>query len=77
MRSSSPTSSCVAVADTYTRRCDQVKAKVPGVATYDDPMRLLERKDIDAVINATPMHLHAKYFIAALEAGKDLYSEKP
>jgi predicted dehydrogenase len=39
-------------------------------------MRLLERKDIDAVINATPMHLHAKYFVAALAAGKDLYSEK-
>jgi predicted dehydrogenase len=39
-------------------------------------MRLLDRKDIDAVINATPMHLHAKYFIAALAAGKDIYSEK-
>jgi predicted dehydrogenase len=71
-----PNIELVAVADTYSRRCDQVKAKVPGVATYDDPMRLLERKDIDAVINATPMHLHAKYFIAALAAGKDIYSEK-
>ena len=71
-----PNIELVAVADTYSRRRDQVKTKVPGVATYDDPMRLLERKDIDAVINATPMHLHSKYFIAALEAGKDLYSEK-
>ena len=71
-----PNIECVAVADTYSRRRDLAKAKVPGIATYDDPMHLLERKDIDAVINATPMHLHAKYFIAALEAGKDLYSEK-
>ena len=71
-----PNIELVAVADTYSRRRDQVKTKVPGVATYDDPMRLLERKDIDAVINATPMHMHSKYFIAALEAGKDLYSEK-
>jgi predicted dehydrogenase len=71
-----PNIECVAVADTYSRRRDLAKSKVPGIETYDDPMRLLERKDIDAVINATPMHLHAKYFVAALYAGKDLYSEK-
>src|ERR1017187_8958385 len=71
-----PNIECVAVADTYSRRRDFAKSKVPGIETYDDPMRLLERKDIDAVINATPMHLHAKYFVAALHAGKDLYSEK-
>jgi predicted dehydrogenase len=71
-----PNIECVAVADTYSRRRDLAKSEVPDIDTYDDPMRLLERKDIDAVINATPMHLHAKYFIAALHAGKDLYSEK-
>lgn len=67
---------CVAVADVYSRRCDQVKVFVPNVAAYDDPMRLLERHDIDGVINATPQHLHSKYFLAALASGKDLYSEK-
>jgi len=71
-----PNVECVAVADVYSRRRDQVKQYVPGVVTYDDPMKLLERKDIDAVINATPLFLHAKYFIAALQANKDLYSEK-
>ena len=71
-----PNIECVAVADTYSRRRDLAKSRVPGIETYDDPMQLLGRKDIDAVINATPMHLHAKYFIAALDAGKDLYSEK-
>jgi predicted dehydrogenase len=71
-----PNVECVAVADVYSRRCDQVKAFVPNVATYDDPMRLLERTDIDGVINATPQHLHAKYFLETLASGKDLYSEK-
>ena len=71
-----PNIECVAVADTYSRRRDLAKSRVPGIETYEDPMQLLDRKDIDAVINATPMHLHAKYFIAALQAGKDLYSEK-
>jgi predicted dehydrogenase len=66
----------VAVADVYSRRRDYAKSHWPNIETYDDPMRLLDRKDIDAVINATPLHLHTKYFLAALSAGKDLYSEK-
>ncbi|MGI8772569.1 MAG: Gfo/Idh/MocA family protein [Acidobacteriaceae bacterium] len=71
-----PNVECVAVADVYSRRRDEMKQKLPNATMYDDPMRLLERKDIDAVINATPLHLHAKYFVAALSAHKDLYSEK-
>ena len=71
-----PNVECVAMADVYSRRRDQVKSFVPNVATYDDPMRLLDRNDIDAVIQATPQHLHAKYFLATLASGKDLYSEK-
>jgi predicted dehydrogenase len=66
----------VAVADVYSRRREFAKSKLPNIETHDDPMRLLDRKDIDAVINATPFHLHTKYFVAALAAGKDLYSEK-
>ncbi len=71
-----PNVECVAVADVYSRRCDQVKGHLPNIQTYNNPMRLLDRNDIDAVINATPQHLHAKYFLATLAAGKDLYSEK-
>jgi predicted dehydrogenase len=71
-----PNVECVAVADIYSRRRDQVKSYLPGIEVYDDPLRLLDRNDIDAVINATPQHLHAKYFLASLAAGKDLYSEK-
>jgi len=71
-----PNVECVAVADAYRLRQEQVKALVPGVAAYDDPRRLLERTDIDAVIIATPLHLHANYFLDSLAAGKDLYCEK-
>lgn len=71
-----PNIECVAVADPYSRRRDLAKSRISGIEAYDDPVRLLDRKDIDAVINATPMHLHAKYFQATVAAGKDLYSEK-
>jgi predicted dehydrogenase len=71
-----PNVECVAVADIYSRRRDMAKQAVPNATIYDDPMKLLESKDVDAVINATPLHLHTKYFVAALKAGKDLYSEK-
>lgn len=67
---------CVAVADVYSLRREQVKSFVPDLQAYEDPQGLLERKDIDAVIVATPLHLHAKYLLDALAAGKDVYCEK-
>ena len=45
--------------------------------TFVDYRRLLERDDIDAVSIATPNHTHALIAIAAIEAGKDVYVEKP
>src|SRR5450631_1538390 len=66
----------VAMADIYSRRRDQAKGKVPGIQTFDDHRRLLDRKDIDAVIVASPLHIHTRHFLDTLAAGKDLYSEK-
>jgi predicted dehydrogenase len=48
-----------------------------GVAGYLDYKELLANKDVDAVLISTPDHWHALITIAAVEAGKDVYLQKP
>lgn len=48
-----------------------------GVDVYGDFRRVLDRKDIDAVIIAVPDHWHGLIAVAACQAGKDVYVEKP
>lgn len=48
-----------------------------GCATYNDFRELLARKDIDAVVIATPEHWHALIGLEAARNGKDMYYEKP
>jgi len=48
-----------------------------GVTMYDDYRELLANKDIDGVLISTPDHWHAPLAIAAVEAGKDVYLQKP
>ncbi len=67
---------CVAVADVYTWRLEQIKQVVPGAKPYADFRHLLDDKSIDAVIIATPQHQHALNFVPAIRAGKDVYQEK-
>lgn len=71
-----PNAQLVAIADVYRRRCDEAKQMAPDIQTFDDHRRLLDMKDIDGVIVASPLHIHARHFQDALLASKHLYSEK-
>ncbi len=71
-----PNTEAAAVADVYTRRLHEAKAIAPGIKTYSDFRQLLDDKSIDAVLIATPQHLHALNFVPAIQAGKDVYQEK-
>ena len=71
-----PDAQVVAIADVFKRRHEEAKKIAPSIKTFDDHRRLLEMKDVDAVIVASPLHIHARHFVDTLAAGKDLYSEK-
>ena len=80
-RSKDDNISVVAVCDVYKRRITRsvniCKEKGYDADGYMDYRRLLERKDIDAVVISTPDHWHSKMTIDALDAGKHVYVEKP
>lgn len=66
----------VAVCDVYEPFLNRAvgEGSLPAVKDF---RRILDRKDIDAVIVATPDHWHALQTVMACEAGKDVYTEKP
>ncbi len=67
-----------AVCDADLRHAEQAKAAFGGrPAIYQDYRRLLDRKDVDAIVNGTPDHWHTAVNVAACRAGKDVYAEKP
>lgn len=78
---------CVAVADVDANHANAGKAKVVDihkkkgrpteVDVYEDYQKILERDDIDIVTIVTPDHWHSKIAIEAMQAGKDVYCEKP
>jgi predicted dehydrogenase len=71
-----PGAEIAAVSDIYTRRLEDASKLAPGAKTYADYRALLESPSLDAVIIATPQHLHADPFIASMDAAKHVYIEK-
>ena len=66
-----------AVADVYLPRARKAAKSLGAQHVFQDYRKLLERKDIDAVVIATPHRWHALNSIHAAQAGKDIYCEKP
>lgn len=66
-----------AVCDIYGAKIDKVQQKATTAKGFNDHRKLLEAKNVDAVLIATPDHWHAGCAIDALNAGKDVYVEKP
>jgi predicted dehydrogenase len=77
-----PFAEVVAVCEVDSSRLAKAKKNVEKrshrpCATYNDYRKLLESKDVDAVVITTPDHWHALTTIHACQAGKDVYCEKP
>jgi predicted dehydrogenase len=67
----------VALCDVDASHLAAAKKDFPDAAGYSDFRKLLERKDVDAVICGTVDHWHTLVAIGAMKAGKDVYCEKP
>jgi predicted dehydrogenase len=66
-----------AFCDVYPARFREVTALVPNAKTFGDHRKLLELKEVDAVLIGSPDHWHKDHAVDAMNAGKDVYSEKP
>jgi predicted dehydrogenase len=66
-----------ALCDIYTAQFDRARQNASSAKTFADHRQLLDAKDLDAVLIAVPDHWHMATTIDALNAGKDVYVEKP
>lgn len=72
-----PNAPVVAVCDTYKPFLNRIKDAAPKAEQYSEYQKLLENKDVQGVVVATPSHQHKDIVIAALKAGKHVYCEAP
>jgi predicted dehydrogenase len=67
----------VALCDVDDNFLNKVSVKYPGAKKYNDFRRMLDQKDIEAVVVGTPDHTHAVATMGALKGGRHVYCEKP
>ncbi|MBN2024995.1 MAG: Gfo/Idh/MocA family oxidoreductase [Pirellulales bacterium] len=68
----------VACADVFRRNAERFAEPYGGKCqVYEDYRKILDRKDVDVITCGSPDHWHTKISIDAMEAGKDVYCEKP
>jgi predicted dehydrogenase len=75
-----PDGRIAAICDKYADRIDLGKTEIPGAANvpaYREYHELLNDKNVDAVLIATPVFLHPEHYEAAILSGKHVYCEKP
>ena len=75
-----PDARLAAICDKYADRIDLGKTELPGAASvpaYRDYHELLNDKNVDAVLIATPVFLHPEHYESAILSGKHVYCEKP
>ena len=67
----------VALCDIDSQRLGMAMEQHPSASAYDDYRRVIDHSDLDCVVVSTPDHMHFFPVIAALQAGFDVYCEKP
>ncbi|MCS7338109.1 MAG: Gfo/Idh/MocA family oxidoreductase [Verrucomicrobiae bacterium] len=72
-----PQAELVAICDTYAAALRRASRLAPGATAIQNYRELLAAPELDAVLVATPTHLHKEIVLAALEAGKHVYCEAP
>ena len=71
-----PKADIVAICDIYQPSIDGALKMVPKAKVYNDYRKLLENKEVDAIIVATPLNSHCQIVLDAFDAGKQVYCEK-
>ncbi len=71
-----PKAEVIAVCDIYQPSIDEALKMYPQAKVYKDYRKLLENKEIDAVIIATPLNTHLQIALDAFDAGKHVFCEK-
>jgi len=72
-----PEADITAICDNYPSMLRRSAGNVPGAKAVDDYRAIVDDKDIQAVLVATPTHQHKEIVLAALQAGKHVYCEAP